>query len=196
MNDVVDGGNIESSSGNVGGKEDSVGRGLEAEGRKKPRERRATVRKASRGEEGSGVGKGDAPIQVFQTLLLLELGVKREDGELKKFKEGDGASDSVDGAEEDEGATGVAEEEIVEIEILQSDGRCNVSTSGKGRVGETRRTFSFDMHSILLSWSVETIPSSEDKSMISGSASRKSSFSKRSSEGRQGWINMVSSRSP
>ena len=116
--------------------------------------------------------------------------MKREDGELEEFEERNGSSDTVDTSEEDEGTTGVSEEEVVEVEVLkEAKGRSEVSPR-KGRVArwknESRRkerelTFSLDMHSILDSWRVETIPSSEERSMISGSASRKSSFSKRSS---------------
>lgn len=86
------------------------------------------------------------------------------------------ASDAVNRGEEDDRAAGVAEEEVVEVDVLRT------FVSDRLREGkERRRTFSGRRHSILHSLSVSTSPPSGERSMSSGSGSRKSSLRSKSS---------------
>lgn len=77
------------------------------------------------GGGGWGGGRGEA-LEGAEAGFLRELGVQREDveggvgggGGEEVVEEGDQAADGGDGVCEDEGAAGVAEEEVVEVEIL------------------------------------------------------------------------------
>ena len=56
---------------------------------------------------------GDAPIEVLESLALLELRVKRECGDIQEGHDRGEPTDAIDGREEDERASRVAQEEIV-----------------------------------------------------------------------------------
>ena len=53
------------------------------------------------------------PVEVFEPLALLELGVQGERGDAEEREQGEQAPDAVDGGEEDQRTSGVAQEEVV-----------------------------------------------------------------------------------
>lgn len=70
------------------------------------------------GDQGAPEGERDAPIEVLESLALLELRVEREGGDIQEGHDLEEAADAVDGGEEDERTAGVAQEEVVEIRVL------------------------------------------------------------------------------
>lgn len=57
-------------------------------------------------------------VQILQTLLLLQLRVEREHGDLENLEERDQAADAVDTSHEDKRSARVAKQEVVQVEIL------------------------------------------------------------------------------
>lgn len=94
VDDMINRGNIETSSGNVCRDQDSVLGRLEA-------------------------------VQVLETLLLLQLGMKREDWHLEDFEQRDQATDTVNASYEDKGTSGIAKQEVVEIQVLVTSALCS-----------------------------------------------------------------------
>lgn len=63
-------------------------------------------------------GVGFESVEVLKTLLLLEMGVKRENGKLEESEKGEKTTDRVDRVNKDDRSARVSEKEIIEIEIL------------------------------------------------------------------------------
>jgi hypothetical protein len=89
VDDVVDGGDVESTGGNVGRKQDRVRRALE-------------------------------PVEVLEPLLLLQVRMEGEDGQLEELEQRDRPPDAVDRAKEDDRPARVAQKKVVEVEVLLS----------------------------------------------------------------------------
>lgn len=120
MDDVRDGGDVESTGGDVRGEEDGIGGGFEAV------ENIAGVYQLDALEEGKGAGekpeRENAPIQSLQPLSLLHPRVNRNNVDLEGGQERQETTNTVDRAEEDDCTGGVAEEEVVEVVVLRVRG--------------------------------------------------------------------------
>lgn len=88
MHDVADGGDIESTSRDIGSEKDGVVRRLEA-------------------------------IERLETGTLLHAGMELDDIETEKNEERVETTNTIDGREEDDSSAGVAEEEVVEVDVLR-----------------------------------------------------------------------------
>jgi hypothetical protein len=113
-------------------------------------------------------------VERLETLPLLHAGMQRDDVDLEQRQQRMQSTDAVDGGEEDDRASGVAHEEVVEVNVLRKRDQVRTSMAEWCSSTSGLRTFSCCRHSILHSLSVSTRPCSGDKSMISGSGSRKS----------------------
>lgn len=128
-----------------------------------------------------------SPIQILQPLPLFHLRMQRPHRQPQKLKQRQHPPYPVHARQEDERPAGVAEEEIVEVDVLFFDA-CTVEwvsnrtqREGEREGGRRDRTFSVIKHSILHSFNVSTTPPSGLRSTTSGSGSRKSSLCRSSS---------------
>ena len=98
VDDMFDIGDIESTGGDIGRDEYTVGRGFKT---------------AISFVPGVNYDAPDSPVEILQSLLLLQLRVEREDGHLERLEQGDQSPDTVDRSDKHERSAGVSKQEVV-----------------------------------------------------------------------------------